>query len=136
MYSSTVEIRVRYGETDTMGYLYYGNYALYYEVGRTDLIRTVGLTYKALEEQGIIMPVVEFRSRYLRPARYDDVVTVKTSLRTLPEGRKITFYTELYNEGGKLLNSGFVTLAFVDAMTQKSIAVPNILKERLRPYFG
>lgn len=135
MYSSTIEIRVRYGETDAMGYLYYGNYALYYEVGRTDFIRTLGVTYHALEQSGIIMPVVEYRSKFVRPAHYDDLVTVKTTLKSLPEGRKITFHTEIFNADEKLLNAGFVILAFVDKQSGKTIPMPEVLMEKLSPYF-
>lgn len=135
MYSSTVEMRVKYGETDAMGYLYYGNYALYYEVGRTELIRDLGFSYKELEEKGIMMPVVEYRSKYVRPALYDDVVTIKTSLRDLPKGRRITFYTELFNEKKQRLNTGFVVLAFVDKGSGKTMDLPSILKEKLTPLF-
>ena len=93
MFTSTTEIRVRYGETDQMGYLYYGNYALYYEVGRTDAIRSLGLTYKALEEMGVALPVAELHINYYRPAFYDDLITVKTMLKEMPENSKIQFHT-------------------------------------------
>lgn len=135
MYVTTFRIRVRYGETDAMGYLYYGNYALYYEVGRTDLIRTLGITYKELEASGLIMPVAEHHSKFLRPALYDDVITVKTILKEWPEGNRITFHSELYNENGDLLNTGRTILAFVDANTRKTIPMPAILSEKLKPFF-
>jgi acyl-CoA thioester hydrolase len=135
MYSTTTEIRVRYGETDQMGYLYYGNYALYYEVGRTDAIRKLGFTYKELEEQGVMMPVAEMQTKYIRPAYYDDLITVKTILKELPPQHKIQFHTELYNEKGELLNVGITTLAFIDAQTKRRSQMPDALRATLQPYF-
>lgn len=135
MYEATTQIRVRYGETDQMGYLYYGNYALYYEVGRTDAIRDLGLTYKAMEESGIMMPVAEVNIKYIRPALYDDLITVKTIIKEIPEGSKISFHSELYNEKGKLLNVGVTTLAFYDPVAKKTVAMPDVLRERLMPFF-
>lgn len=136
MYTATTQIRVRYGETDQMGYLYYGNYALYYEVGRTDAIRQLGFTYQELEEKGILMPVVEFHTQFLRPAFYDDLLTVHTSIKELDEGCNIQFHTEIYNEKNKLLNKGVTTLVFVDALSKKKTAMPELLIERLSPYFN
>jgi acyl-CoA thioester hydrolase len=135
MYTATTQIRVRYGETDQMGYLYYGNYALYYEVGRTDAIRQLGLTYRQLEETGIMMPVVEFHSNYYRPALYDDLVTVKTIIKTLPADSKMEFYSELYNEEGQLLNKGVTTLVFYDPKEKKKANIPLELYTVLAPYF-
>src|SRR5690242_2231348 len=103
MYTSTTQVRVRYGETDQMGYLYYGYYALYYEVGRAEAIRQLGFTYRQLEEMGIMMPVVELKAQYFRPALYDDLITVTTILKELPQEAKIQFHSELYNEQGQLL---------------------------------
>src|SRR3954464_3213036 len=110
MFTATTHIRVRYGETDQMGYLYYGNYALYYEVGRAEAIRELGFTYRELEEMGIMMPVAELHSNYYRPALYDDLVTVKTILKELSDSPKIQFHSELYNEAGQLLNKAVTTL--------------------------
>ena len=135
MYSTTIDIRVRYGETDQMGYLYYGNYALYYEVGRTDAIRQLGFTYRELEEKGVIMPVAELQVKYLRPAYYDDVITVKTILKELPSNHKIQFHSELYNHKGELLNVGVTTLAFIGAKDKKRMNMPEALREKLAPYF-
>lgn len=135
MYSTTIDIRVRYGETDQMGYLYYGNYALYFEVGRTDAIRQLGFTYRELEEQGVIMPVAEMNVKYLRPAYYDDVITVKTTLRELTTNHKIQFHSELFNQKGELLNVGVVTLVFIDAKEKKRVNMPAALYEKLAPYF-
>lgn len=135
MYSTTIDIRVRYGETDQMGYLYYGNYALYYEVGRTDAIRQLGFTYKELEEQGVIMPVAALQVKYLRPAYYDDVITVKTILKELTTNHKIEFHSELYNQKGELLNVGVTTLAIIDAKNKTRMNLPDILREKLAVYF-
>lgn len=135
MYSSTTEIRVRYGETDQMGFLYYGFYALYYEVGRAEAIRELGFTYKELEAMGVMMPVVALEAKYIRPALYDDLITVKTTLKEMPVSSEIEFYAELYNEAGKLLNTGKVTLVFYDAKERKKVPMPARLAEKLQPFF-
>lgn len=135
MYTATTHIRVRYGETDQMGFLYYGYYSLYYESGRAEAIRDLGFTYKQLEEIGIIMPVVELHSQYFRPARYDDLLTVKTILKELPVDSKINFHTEIYNEKGQLLNKGVTTLVFYDPKGRKKVTMPYQLLERLMPFF-
>jgi acyl-CoA thioester hydrolase len=135
MYISETKIRVRYGETDQMGFLYYGNYALYYEVGRAEAIRQLGFTYRELEDLGIHMPVIELHSNYFRPALYDDLVTVKTILKELPSGPKIQFHSELYNEAGALLNKGITTLVFYDPKEKVKVNMHPEMRERLAPYF-
>lgn len=135
MYEATTQVRVRYGETDQMGYLYYGYYALYYEVGRAEAIRQLGFTYKELEEIGIMMPVVELNAKYFRPALYDDLITVKTILKELPDGSKIQFHSELYNEQQQLLNKGVTTLVFYDPKAKQKVNMPDALLDRLRPFF-
>ncbi|MCB0546454.1 MAG: acyl-CoA thioesterase [Phaeodactylibacter sp.] len=135
MYTHEFKKRVRYGETDQMGYLYYGNYAQYYEIGRVELIRSLGLTYKALEaEHGIIMPVMSMNIRYVRPALYDELISIRTTLRKLP-GQFIVFHMELFNEAGKLINGGTVKLCFVEIASQRTIPAPDFLVEKLKPYF-
>lgn len=135
MYSHEVQIRVRYGETDQMGYLYYGNYAQYYEVGRVETIRSLGLTYKELEEKhGIWLPVMSLDMRFVRPAYYDDLLTVRSELRELP-GEHIVFHVEVFNEKKKIVNAGRVRLCFFDAATKKVVHAPEHLLEKLRPYF-
>jgi len=136
MYSAETKIRVRYGETDQMGYLYYGFYALYYEVGRAEAIRELGFTYRQMEEMGIMMPVVELNAKYFRPAQYDDLVTVRTILKELPEGSKIQFHSELYNENSELLNKGVTTLVFYDPVKKEKTQMPAELLDKLKPYFG
>jgi len=136
MYSSETKIRVRYGETDQMGYLYYGYYALYYESGRAEAIRALGYTYRQLEEMGIMMPVVALNAQYFRPALYDDLITVRTILKELPEGPQIQFHSELYNEEGQLLNKGVTSLVFYDPTAKKKVSMPRQLSERLEPFFN
>jgi acyl-CoA thioester hydrolase len=127
--------RVRYGETDQMGYLYYGNYAQYYEIGRVEMLRTSGLTYREMEqERGVLMPVVSLQMRYVRPAYYDELLTIRTTLRRLPE-KFITFEVEIFNENRKLVNGGSVRLCFVEAKSGKTIPAPEFLLEKLRTHF-
>src|ERR1043165_2491554 len=135
MYTSETQIRVRYGETDQMGFLYYGYYALHYEVGRAEAIRQLGFTYRELEELGIQMPVVELHVQYLRPALYDDLITVRTILKELPTGSKVEFHSELYNEAGALLNKGITTLVFYDPKEKKKVTMHTEMQQRLAPYF-
>lgn len=135
MYVSETKIRVRYGETDQMGFLYYGYYALYYESGRAEAFRALGVTYRQLEESGIMMPVTELNLQYLRPALYDDLITVKTIVKELPTGPRIHFHSELYNEQGQLLNKGVTTLVFYDSKEKKKVPLPDSLKQILLPYF-
>ena len=118
-----------------MGYLYYGYYALYYEVGRAEAIRQLGFTYRELEEMGIMMPVAEMNCKYYRPALYDDLITIKTTLKEIPESAKIHFHSELYNEEGVLLNVGVTTLVFYDAKEKKKVSMPPELLIRLAPFF-
>ncbi len=127
--------RVRYGETDRMGYLYYGHYAQYYEIGRVEMLRALGLSYKTMEEaHGIIMPVVSLQMRYVRPALYDELITIRTTLKKMPD-RHITFEVELFNEQGKLVNGGSVRLCFVLRQTQRTTSAPAFLIEKLKPHF-
>lgn len=135
MYESTTQIRVRYAETDQMGVVYYGNYAQYFEVGRVEAIRQLGLTYKQLEEMNIIMPVVELNIKYLRSAMYDDLITVKSTVKELTDNHKIEFHQEVYNEAGKLLTVGKVSLYFLKADTKEKTIMPPVLAEKLAPYF-
>jgi len=135
MYQHTIEIRVRYAETDQMGFVYYGNYAMYYEVARVEALRALGISYKILEQNGIIMPVLENWSKYIRPAKYDDLLTVKLILKEIPE-KRITFEYEVFNEEKKLLNLGSTILVFLDKESGKPIMVPDIIRDVLKPYFN
>ncbi len=136
MYAHETQIRVRYGETDQMGYLYYGHYAQYYEVGRVETIRSLGLSYKELEEvHGIWLPVVSLDMRFVRPANYDDLLTVHSEIRKLPD-EYIVFHVEIFNERRKMVNAGRVRLCFFDAATKRVIPAPEMLLTQLRPHFG
>ncbi len=135
MFIHETHIRVRYGETDQMGYLYYGKYAEYYEVGRAEAIRSLGLSYQIMEKtHRIMMPVMSLQMRYVRPALYDELLTVKTTLRQLPN-EFITFHHEIFNEKKKLVNGGSVKLCFVDMETNKSVSAPTYLVEALKGFF-
>ena len=135
MYTTETQIRIHYALTDQMGVVYHGHYAQFYEIGRGESIRELGYTYKDIEAMGIIMPVVDIHSRFLRPAKYDDLITVKTTLREIPTTHKIIFNSEIYNEEDELLNTGDVTLYFMEASTMKRCNMPDALKEKLKGYF-
>lgn len=134
MYQSETKVRVRYGETDQMGYVYYGCYAMYYEVGRVESLRQLGLTYKALEEMGVMMPVLENKSKYLAPARYDDHLRIVTTIREKPSAR-IRFEYEIYNEDNKLIHEGETLLVFINKATNRPCRPPAELEQVLAPYF-
>jgi acyl-CoA thioester hydrolase len=136
MYETTTQVRVRYAETDQMNIVYYGNYAQYFEVGRVESIRQLDYTYKDMEEQGVIMPVVELHIKYLRPATYDDLLTVKTQIRELPTDHRIEFFQEVYNEKNKMLTSGKVVLYFLDAKTRNKVTMPEVLRKKLESFFN
>ena len=134
MYTSETKIRVRYGETDKMGYVYYGIYPLYYEVGRTELMRNFDFPYKKIEDMGIMLPVIDLSIKYHKAAIYDDLLLVKTIIKKLP-GVRITFNYEIYNEQNELLNEGETTLVFIDSETRKPRKAPEDLLNKLKNYF-
>ncbi|HTI11474.1 MAG TPA: thioesterase family protein [Puia sp.] len=135
MYTSETKIRVRYAETDQMNVVYHGNYAQFFEVGRVESIRQLGLSYKDVEAMGVIMPVIEWTAKFLRPAHYDDLLTVRTILKEWPVGHRIEFNQEVYNEEGKLLTVGKVLLYFLKAGTMEKTTMPEHMEEKLAPYF-
>lgn len=135
MYTSQTKVRVRYGETDQMGYVYYGNYAMFYEVGRVESLRQLGLTYKELEDGGVMMPVLENHSRFLAAALYDDELTIVTTIHEKPSVR-IKFNYAIYNGGGKLIHEGETLLAFVNKTTGRPCRPPEVFQKVLEPYFG
>ena len=134
MYTYETQVRVRYAETDQMGYVYYGNYAVYYEVARVECIRSLGFTYKALEEMGVMMPVLELHTFYYQPARYDELLTIKVSIPKLPT-LKILFQYEIFNEEGKLLNKGETTLVFINMQNNKPVRMPEVMGTLLKGCF-
>jgi acyl-CoA thioester hydrolase len=135
MFVTESKVRVRYAETDQMGVVYHSHYFQYFEVARAEAIRELGFTYADMEKMGTIMPVIEVQCRYLRPALYDDLLTVKVILKELPQHHKIEFYQEVYNEKGELLVSGKVILYFMEAKTMKRSSMPEKLQEKLQPFF-
>jgi acyl-CoA thioester hydrolase len=134
MFVSETKIRVRYGETDRMGYVYYGNYAEYFEVGRTEMLRSLGMTYKTMEDNGIILPVRSMSIHFKNPAQYDDLLTIKTFLKSFPEV-KLDFYYEIINEKKLLLCCGNTILVFVDYKTKKVIRAPQYFLDAIKKYF-
>jgi acyl-CoA thioester hydrolase len=115
--------------------VYHGNYAQYFEVARAEAIRQLGFTYKDMEAMGTYMPIVELHCKYLRPAHYDELLTVKVILKELPADHRIEFNHEVFNESGKLLTIGKVVLYFIDAATKEKTTMPKELYEKLKPYF-
>lgn len=135
MYTHDTSFRVRYGETDQMGYVYYGDYAEYFEVGRVEALRSLGFPYRRLEEEGVMLPVHELHVRYHKPARYDDLITVRTLIDALPSVR-INFRYELRNEADELLTEASTTLVFVDSNSMRPCRAPQHLIDALGPYFS
>jgi acyl-CoA thioester hydrolase len=136
MFVTSTQIRVRYAETDQMGIVYHSNYFLYFESARAESIRELGFTYAGMEKMGVIMPVANVHCRYLRPAFYDNLLTIKTTLKELPVHHKIEFNHEVYNETGELLAAGRIILHFMEAETMKPATMPAQLLEKLQSYFS
>lgn len=134
MYTYKTKIRVRYSETDKMGFVYNGNYAQYYEVGRVEMLRSLGMTYGMMEEYGVMMPLIEMNSKFIKPAFYDQEITIKTTVRDLP-GARIVFAYELYNEDEELINTGSTTLAFINIERRRPCAPPKYFMDRIRQFF-
>ena len=135
MIQTTTTIRVRYSETDQMGYVYYGNYPQYFEVGRVELFRGIGLSYKQIEDFGVMLPVSDLSVKYLKPAKYDDELFITTFVKKLPDGVRIFFEYEIRNKEGVLLTTGTTTLYFVDKALGKVVRCPDWILEVMRPYF-
>ena len=134
MIVTETKIRVYYEDTDQMGVVYYGNYARYYEIGRTEMIRDLGFTYKQMEEMNIMLPARSLKINYLKPAYYDDLLTIKTIVDTIPKV-KFPIKTEIYNEKGELINSGEVVLAFFNSQTNKPCAAPKFFTDEITRIF-
>ena len=135
MFTYDHQKRIRYGETDQMGYLYYGNYPLLYEIGRTEAFRALDVRYRDMEvEDDVMMPVLHMESRYLLPLKYDENAKIRTIIRELPT-KIIKFDHEIYNDEMELCNKGTVKLFFVDMKTNKRVSTPSKLQDALRPYY-
>jgi acyl-CoA thioester hydrolase len=135
MFINNTHIRIRYSETDQMGYCYYGNYAQFFEIGRVETLRALGVSYKSLEEQGVMLPVVEFKVKYIQPALYDDLIEIRTILNKLPTA-KIEFEYEIYNAKKELLTTAYTSLVFISASTMKPIQAPKELIEKIQKQFN
>ena len=134
MFVSETKIRVYYEDTDQMGVVYYGNYARYYEIGRTEMIRQLGITYKQIEDQNILLPARSLNITYLKSAYYDDLLTVKTIVEAVPKV-KFPIKTEIYNEKGELINKGETILAFFDRNTNKPCPAPQFFVDKMKAFF-
>ncbi len=135
MFVHSTKIRVRYADTDQMGYMYYGNYAEFYEVGRVEMLRSLGLTYKSMEDSGIIMPVTELKCKYIKPALYDEEITVKVTMETMPSVR-IHFRYELFNEKDELINNGETTLVFINQERNRPCLPPADFLDKIKVHFN
>jgi acyl-CoA thioester hydrolase len=134
MLTFTQEFRVRYGETDQMSYVYYGIYAQYFEMGRVEWLRNLGVSYKSMEDNGIMLPVLNLNVNYLKPAKYDALLQLKTTLIKKP-GVKIEFNFEIFNQENELLTTGYTSLVFIDMKKNKPIRCPEYLQEIINPLF-
>ncbi|MCC8034709.1 MAG: acyl-CoA thioesterase [Rikenellaceae bacterium] len=134
MITKEIQLRVRYKETDAMGVVHHSNFTTYYETARTEMLRGFGTTYRILEESGVMLPVRDVVMRFFTPARYDDLLTVRITLREMPSVRMI-FDHEIYNEKGELVNTGTVVLVFMNAASRKACRVPDWFADLFRPYF-
>lgn len=134
MIKNRTKIRVRYAETDQMGYVYYGNYAAFCEVGRVELMRQLGTSYRQIEESGLMLPVRDYSTRYFKPALYDELITIETRIEEIPTAR-IRFLYDIFNENGDLLNSAETTLVFVSKETNRPVPAPDSLIDAIKPYF-
>lgn len=128
MINTNTSIRVRYGETDPMKYVYYGNYAEYFEVARVELFRSLGMSYDEIEKRGIFLPVSEYKIKYLKPALYDQLLEIRTYVRKIP-GIRIEFDYEIYNEENVKITEASTTLFFLDSETNKIVKCPDYLME-------
>jgi acyl-CoA thioester hydrolase len=132
-FNHVVRLRVRYGETDQMGYCYYGNYASYFEVGRVEALRSLGMSYRSLEENGVMLPVSHFEVDYIRPALYDDELAITTAITEL-KGPRLFFEYEIHNEQHALIAQAKTTLVFVSKTTMRPIAPPEAFVDLIREY--
>ena len=136
MYTHSTQIRVRYSETDRMNYVYYGNYAQYFEVARVEALRNLGISYKELEEvEGVMLPVLDYQIKFFKPGFYDELLTIKTSIVKMPEAR-IFFEYEVLNDKNELINKASTTLVFVNKTTGKPIPAPVNFLKLLQPFFN
>lgn len=131
LFSDEIQLRVRYGETDQMGIVYYGNYAQYFEVGRVEWLRKLGVSYKQMEQDGLMLPVIKMTVEFKKPALYDDLIKVKTQLVKLPSA-SIEFHYEITNQSGEILTLGNTVLVFMNVETNRPTRCPKFLMDKLQ----
>lgn len=134
MFTSEIKLRVRYAETDRMGFVYYGNYAVYFEVARVEALRTLGISYRNIEDSGILLPVVNYTVKFLKPVHYDEELRIVTVIQKLPQVR-INFEYECYNEKGEVVTTAYTTLAFIRKSSNKPCGAPSDVLEKMGKYF-
>jgi acyl-CoA thioester hydrolase len=134
MLVTTYKLRVRYAETDKMGYAYYGVYSTYLEIARVEALRSIGVSYADMEAGGIMLPVRDVQIRYRRPLRYDELFTVTTTVSSLPEGSRLHFSYQIHNEAGELCTEAQTTLVFADTQTGRPVPPPPAFTSSLAPY--
>jgi len=131
--SSETKIQIRYDEVDKMGYVYHGNYAKYYHISRTELLRQIGICDKELENNNILLPVIEMRIKYIKPIFYDDIIIIKTFLHNIPTNRMI-FHHEVRNHNNEVINQADSTVAFVNINTRKPMKPPRLIVNKIKSY--
>ena len=134
MITGEIKLRVRYSDTDQMGYVYYGRYASFYEIARVELFRSLGFSYKKLEEEGIGMPVIDMETKYVLPIKYDEQIKINTSIENLPSSR-ISFKYEVYNQNNELANTANTTLTFINLINKKPVRMPAELLDIIKSNF-
>lgn len=135
MFVTTYKMRVRYAETDQMGYAHYGTYSTYFEVARVEALRSIGVSYSAMEASGIMLPVRDVTIRYRRPLRYDSLFTVTTEIPKLPEGSRLFFRYQIHDEAGELCTEAETTLVFASTETGRPVAPSREFLDALTPFF-
>ena len=134
MITGEIKLRVRYSDTDQMGYVYYGRYAIFYEIARVELFRSLGFSYKKLEEEGIGMPVIDMETKYILPIKYDEQIKINTTIENLPSSR-ISFKYEVYNQNNELANTAKTTLTFINLTNKKPVRMPAELLDIIKNNF-
>ena len=134
MITGEIKLRVRYSDTDQMGYVYYGRYASFYEIARVELFRSLGFSYKELEEEGIGVPVIDMETKYVLPIKYDEQIKINTSIENLPSSR-ISFKYEVYNQNNELANTANTTLTFINLINKKPVRMPAELLDIIKSNF-
>lgn len=134
MIENKTPLKIRYSETDQMRYAHHGNYAQYFEIGRLELLNDLGISYRKMEDEGIILPVYSINTRFIKPAKFDDSLILKTILREIPSAR-IIFEYEIYNSKDELITTGNTTLVFVDTSKNRPIKIPAELLEKIMKKF-